>query len=105
MSRCLEPTTIAHSLRLLPNLTEEQFQKYATASLLKKLRQGPVNYPKVKLLKRKLLEAAFGTFLQRHFNRESQRAMQFRALLMENADWLSDYALFRTLIEENGHVP
>src|SRR3989454_1994785 len=104
-SLALEPTTIALSPRLLPDLTEEQFQKYATASLLKQLRQGPVNYPKVKLLKRKLLEAAFGTFLQRHFNRESQRAMQFRAFLTENADWLSDYALFRTLMEENGDLP
>src|SRR6266704_411079 len=104
-SLALEPTTIALSPRLLPDLTEEQFQKYATVSQLKQLRQGRVNYLKVKLLKRKLLEAAFGTFLQRHFNRESQRAMQFRVFLMENADWLSDYALFRMLMEENGDVP
>ncbi len=104
-SLAIEPTTIALSPRLLPDLTEEQFQKYATPTLLKQLRQGSANYPKVKLLKRKLLEAAFGTFLQRHFNRESQRAMQFRVFLMENAEWLSDYALFRMLMEENGDVP
>jgi 4-alpha-glucanotransferase len=62
-----------------------------------------VNYAKVKNLKRKLLEAAFATFVQRHFNRENQRATQFRAFLKENADWLSDYALFRVLMEENGN--
>src|SRR5206468_1827711 len=45
------------------------------------------------------------TFLQRHFNRESARAAQFRTFLMENAEWLSDYALFRMLMEENGDAP
>src|SRR5580765_8559419 len=104
-SLTLEPTTIALSPPIVPDLTEELFRKHARPSLLKELRQGPVNYPAVKNLKRKLLEAAFGIFLQRHFNRESQRAVLFRAFLMENADWLSDYALFRTLMEENGDVP
>src|SRR5438309_564084 len=104
-SLAIEPTTIALSPRLIPDLTQEQFRKFATQNLLKQLRQGPVNYPKVKALKRKLLETAFAAFLQRHFNRESQRAMQFRAFLMGNADWLSDYALFRMLMEENGDVP
>ena len=28
-----------------------------------------------------------------------------RAFLAENADWLSDYALFRVLMEENGNLP
>ncbi len=101
-SLALEPTTIALSPRLVPDLTTDQFRKLATTNLLKELRQGPVNYPKVKALKRKLLEAAFGTFLQRQFNRETARAAQFRSFLAENADWLSDYALFRLLMEENG---
>ena len=104
-SLALEPTTIALSPRQVPDLNEEQFRKVATPGLLKKLRQGPTNYPGVRALKRKLLEAAFGTFLQRHFNRESPRALQFRSFLMENAEWLSDYALFRVLMEENGDVP
>src|SRR5438105_15336543 len=47
-SLAIEPTTIALLPRLVPDLTEEQFQKYATANSLKPLRQGPVNYPKVK---------------------------------------------------------
>ena len=104
-SLAIEPTTISLSPRLVPDLTDDQFRKFATANLLKPLRQGAVDYPKVKALKRKLLEAAFETFLQRQFNRETQRAIQFRSFLMENADWLSDYALFRLLMEENGALP
>jgi 4-alpha-glucanotransferase len=104
-SLALEPTTIALSPRHVPDLNDEQFRKLVTLSISKKLRQGPVNYPVVRTLKRKLLEAAFGTFLQRHFNRESPRAQQFRLFLMENAEWLSDYALFRVLVEENGNLP
>jgi 4-alpha-glucanotransferase len=104
-SLALEPTTIALSPRLVPDLTTGDFRKLATSNLLKDLQQGPVNYAKVKSLKRKLLEAAFATFLQRHFNRETARAAQFRSFLMENADWLSDYALFRVLMEENGGHP
>ena len=104
-SLAIEPTTVALSPRLVPDLTDEQFRKFAATNASNQLRQGSVNYPKVKALKRKLLEAAFGTFLQRHFNRESRRATQFRSFLMENADWLSDYALFRMLMEENGDVP
>src|SRR5439155_20481512 len=104
-SLAIEPTTISLSPRLVPDLTVDQFRKFATANLLKPLRQGAVDYPKVKALKRKLLEAGFETFLQRQFNRETQRAIQFRSFLMENADWLSDYALFRLLMEENGDLP
>ena len=59
----------------------------------------------MKALKRKLLEAAFEGFYQQHFNLETERALQFRSFLKENADWLSDYALFRVLMEENGDSP
>ena len=69
------------------------------------MREGPVNYPKVKALKRKLLEAAFESFYQQHFGRETERGQQFRSFLKENEDWLSDYALFRVLMEENGGSP
>src|SRR5204863_9770132 len=73
--------------------------------LLAELRTGPVNYPKVKLLKRTLLVAAFESFLKRHFNHETPRAQEFRGFMTENADWLSDYALFRMLMEQNGGSP
>ena len=104
-SLAIEPATIAISPKLIPDLTATQFKQTAKPKLLAEIRVGAVNYPKVKALKRALLEAAFGNFLQRHFNRATPRAQAFRAFLMENADWLSDYALFRVLMEENGHTP
>ena len=104
-SQAIEPATIAISPRHIPDLTSAVFKDLARPELLAKLREGPVNYPAVKTLKRKLLEAAFDSFLQRHFNQETERALQFRSFLMENADWLSDYSLFRMLVEENANSP
>jgi 4-alpha-glucanotransferase len=104
-SLAIEPTTIAISPRHVPDLTPAAFKELAPPELLAELRQGPVNYPAVRALKRKLLEAAFDSFLQTYFNLETGRTLQFRAFLMENADWLSDYALFRVLMEENGGSP
>ena len=104
-SLAIEPATIAVSPRHIPDLSPAKSKALATAGLLAELRSSAVNYPRVKALKRALLEAAFQTFLRRHFNRETGRALQFRAFLMENADWLSDYALFRLLMEENNNCP
>ena len=104
-SLALDPTTIAVSPHDLPDLTPSRFREFATPELLAELRRGPVNYPRVKALKRALLEAAFANFLKRHFNRQTPRAAEFRAFLTENADWLSDYAFFRVLMEANGNVP
>lgn len=104
-SLAIEPTTIAITPQALPDITATQIKPIARPALLAELRVGSVNYPKVKALKRKLLDAAFTNFLNRHFNKETKRALQFRTFLMENADWLSDYALFRVLMEENGFTP
>ena len=104
-SLAIEPTTIAITPGHVPDLSPAAFKELAPPELLAELRQGPVNYPAVRALKRKLIEAAFDSFLQRHFNLESERALQFRSFLVENADWLSDYALFRVLMEENGGSP
>ena len=104
-SLAIEPATIAVSHEHLPDLAPKKFREIAKPDLVAELRNGPVNYPKVKTLKRALLQAAFESFLKRHFNHETPGALLFRAFLMENADWLSDYALFRLLMEENGGSP
>src|ERR1035441_10515743 len=104
-SLAIEPTTIAITPGHNPDLSPAAFKELAPPELLAELRQGPVNYPAVRALKRKLLEAAFDSFLQSHFILETGRTLQFRSFLMENADWLSDYALFRVLMEENGGSP
>jgi 4-alpha-glucanotransferase len=104
-SQAIEPTTIAVSPARIPDLSAEDFARFATADHLARLRQGPVNYPEVSRLKRALLAAAFEVFLEEHFNRETPRGLEFRAFLLANADWLSDYALFRTLMDQNGGLP
>jgi 4-alpha-glucanotransferase len=104
-SLAIEPTTIAVAPRFIPDLSAKKFHELATPELLAELRDGPVNYPKVKLLKRTLLEVAFKSFLHKEFKHDTARAQEFRAFMAENADWLSDYALFRVLMEENGGSP
>jgi len=104
-SLAIEPATIAISPRHVPDLTPETFAKLAPPSLLAELRNGPVNYPGVKALKRKLLEAAFERFAAHRRGRESERWHEFNSFLSENAGWLPDYALFRALMEENGNFP
>jgi len=104
-SLALEPTTIAITPKLLPDITIREIEKLAKPAALKELRTGAVNYAKVKALKRALLETAFANFLKEHFNAATSRAAEFRAFMMENADWLSDYTLFRGLMEVNGGSP
>ncbi|HEY3862785.1 MAG TPA: 4-alpha-glucanotransferase [Verrucomicrobiae bacterium] len=101
-SLAIEPSTLALSPRHLPDLTPAAFNKLARPALLAKLRRGPVNYPKVKALKRALLEAAFDHFWKTHWRKKSARAGQLRHFLSQNAGWLEPYALFRVLMEENG---
>jgi len=104
-SLAIEPTTIAISPKLIPELTAAQFERIATTARLAEVRKGSVNYPKVKALKQELLRAAFDGFLTDHFNKESKRAAAFREFMQHNAEWLSDYALFRVLMEQNGGRP
>jgi 4-alpha-glucanotransferase len=103
-SLAIEPGTIAISPRLLPDLPPAKFQKIAQPRLVRELRRGRVNYLKAKALKFALLQAAFDFFWQQHWQKNSPRAADFRRFLLENSCWLSDYALFRVLMEENGHL-
>jgi 4-alpha-glucanotransferase len=103
-SLAIEPTTLALTPSHLADLSEKQFRKITGAAQLKG-KQESVNYPVVKELKRELLAAAFEIFLDKHFNRETDRAQEFRQFLKENAEWLSDYALFRVLMEQNNESP
>ena len=104
-SLAIEPSTLTVTPKYIPDLSAKKFHEIATPEVLQELHVGPVNYPKVKALKRQLLEVAFESFLRRHFNHETERAAEFRAFMQENAEWLSDYALFRMLMEENGGSP
>src|SRR5665213_3397095 len=104
-SLAIDPATIAVSPKHIPDLTQKKFKDLARPALLAELRTGPVHYPRVKALKRALLQAAFECFLKLHFNHRTERAAHFRRFMAENAEWLCDYALFRVLMEENGNYP
>lgn len=133
-SLAIEPSTLTVTPKAVADLSEAKFKAIATAKRVAELRGATVNYPKVKALKHELLEAAFAEFLEKHFNKDcsrrrgdeshskignpsesphvgsyhvegTKRAEEFRAFLTQNADWLSDYALFRVLMERNGNSP
>ena len=104
-SLALDPTTIAISPEHLPELSPVKFKEVAPAALLKELRQGAVKYTKVKALKRALLRAAFDSFLSKFWNKKSERGDAFRQFLHDNGDWISDYAMFRVLMEDYHNWP
>lgn len=84
-SLALDPATIATTPEALPGLSAEDFRRIAgeveTAV--------PVNYRRVKALKRALLEAAFPN-------------VTVPAAFLKANRWLDDYTLYRALLDENG---
>jgi hypothetical protein len=65
-SLAIEPSTLALTPKHLPDLSPKKFSEIAKPEMLQELHVGPVSYPQVKALKRKLLEAAFGAFAAIH---------------------------------------
>jgi 4-alpha-glucanotransferase len=104
-SMALDPTTIAISPDRLPDLSTAKFKELARPELLAELRHGAVQYPEVKQLKRDLLWAAFQGFRRKHWKTNSARAGEFRSFLAENEEWISDYAMFRVLMEDYHNWP
>ncbi len=92
----LEPSTIETHPAALPDLTPEDFERITTKHRVEALREGPVQYAKVKDLKRDLLYAAFRNFRSRRGSKE--RTQAFAAFEKAHADWLPDYALHRALV-------
>jgi 4-alpha-glucanotransferase len=98
-SVAIEPTT----LHLAPNspedLSQSDFDAVIASVDLEKLRRGPVNYKRVRRLKRALLERGFENF-EAH-GTESRRS-QFEQFCLQERVWLEPYSFFRTLMELNG---
>jgi 4-alpha-glucanotransferase len=61
-----------------------------------------VDYSTVRSIKRTALRMAFDRFLERHWRPGSARAQELRRFQEKAAWWLTDYALFRALHDENG---
>ncbi|HEY5992959.1 MAG TPA: 4-alpha-glucanotransferase [Candidatus Udaeobacter sp.] len=94
----IEPTT----LHLAPNsphdLTREDFDASVAEVDLPQFSVGRVKYRQVKELKQRLLEKAFENFSA---HASKQRQSEFRKFCEQQSAWLSDYALFRVLMEAN----
>ncbi|MBI4027207.1 MAG: 4-alpha-glucanotransferase [Verrucomicrobia bacterium] len=104
-SIALDPTTIAVTPENVPDLPRNAFQELAPAKLQEELRQGPVQYRKVKPLKLRLLREAFNQFKKKHDAKNTARAAQFRAFLAANETWIPNYALFRVLMQIHDGCP
>lgn len=98
-SMALDITTLAISPELTPGLEPEDYKRLAPKFLREELREGPVSYKKVKLLKWGLCEVAFEGF------RESGGSADFLSFCQKESHWLDDYALFRGLMERYGNTP
>ena len=82
----LEPTTIATLPGVLPELTQEDFDRIVARYDLAALRQGMVQYREVRKLKRQLLYAAFRTFRSR--SAQKSRSREFADFERAHTHWL-----------------
>src|SRR5437899_4052281 len=94
----IEPTTLYLAPNSPHDLTREDFDAALSEADLPRLRRGRVKYRHVKEIKWRLLEKAFTNFWT-HAGEE--RRSEFRAFCEQQSAWLSDYALFRVLMEAN----
>ena len=101
-SVAIDPTTIASTPIDIPDLSAEDYHAVLFDVEISALQSGPVNYRLVKPLKRRLIEKAFDAFLVNSWKRNTARARLFRQWLKSQAGWIDGYALFRTLMDENG---
>ncbi len=97
-SMAIEPTTLFLGPGSPADLTEQDFSEITEPANLDRFRRGPINYRRVKRLKRALLEKAFENFLA---SATPERQQEFAAFAEAEKAWLDDYTLFRMLMEQN----
>jgi 4-alpha-glucanotransferase len=95
----IEPTMLELAPGTPVDLSVDDFRAVINDFNLEKLHRGPVKYPQVKKLKRRLLEAAFLNFGR---TAAGDRRANFHAFVQQESAWLEDYTFFRALMEENG---
>jgi len=98
----IDPSTITTHPSWLPELTAGDYRRITGHHDLIRLRNGPVNYDAVKLLKRELMEAAWKRFCNR--DGRGSRSKLFTHFLEQHYQWLPAYTLYRVLLERNNGV-
>lgn len=97
----LEPLTITTHPLWIPELEANTYKTILDSYDLETLQSGTVNYPLVRKLKRELLTAAWKNFDAAPL--KSPRSDDFQLFQTEHAWWLSDYTLYRALLEKHGN--
>lgn len=97
-SVALDYLTLELDPQAVPELDEKFYGTITGLLRADLLRQGAVNYPKVRRLKTTLLRRAFSQVSQ-----HPDRMAEFEAFCEREASWLDDFCLFRVLMEEHGH--
>ncbi len=104
-SVALDPVLLTLAPDVVPGLTQEIIDRIAVPAVLASLNSAAVDYTKVKPLKMRLLGEAFSNFRDTGLSKNSGEAANFHRFQEDQKDWLSDYTLFRTLIDANGGNP
>ena len=100
-STALDPVLLRTDPAALEDLRAEDFAAECARFDLASLRKGPVDYRRVKALKRALLWKAFQVF-EAGIAGKSARAAEFEAFRRSKREWIEDYVLFRVLMDEHG---
>ena len=101
-SVALDPLTIELTPIAVPELEQEWIGEEVARFFPEGITDGPVEYTKVKPLKRVLLRRAFEVFRSKTGTARTTRGKAFRQWAALQKDWLEDFALFRVLMEEHG---
>jgi len=101
-SVAIEPSTLALSPESVPGLIDADLEEFLNDETRHQLSEGPVQYAKVKSLKRSLLERGFSRFVQ---DQDSEIYREWQTFCQDENDWLMDYALFRIGMESHDGSP
>jgi 4-alpha-glucanotransferase len=94
----LEPTTLHLAPGSPEDLSQTDFDEVTGQFDLVRLRKGAVKHGRVRRLKMALLDKAYRRFSERN----TEETTEFSAFCERESEWLSDYAFFRALMDENG---
>jgi len=97
-SIALDPLYISLVADMVPGLTTAIINEYVDSGMIQELEQGPVKYALVRKLKLDLLQASFKNFESEKNNLADKQ--EFIRFLHEQKEWISDYALFRSLVDK-----
>ncbi len=101
-SVAIEPVTLETTPDALEDLPRAAFEKIVAGFDVAGLVEESVDYPRIKALKGKLLEAAYAGFRAGEVRRNTKRARAFKAWCEAEKAWLDGYTIFRALMERNG---